>query len=416
LSSPAVQSVRRQFSWLWSRESLLRLALSLVLATALWLYVTGKENPTSIDFAQPIQINPTSLNKDLIVTSPPSFVRVSYHPSNPNLFPTANTFTATINLLNAHPGRQTVPVNVSADPGFQVTRSTPSHVTVVVERNTSRRVDVAVRYLPGHRTPAEGYYALPAQVIPNVVTVSGPESEVNQVKDVSVTQTLTGATSTISTSTKPQPEDSSGNEIPASAGLTVEPSPVIVTIPIKPIGGLKTVPVLVTTVGTPKSGYGVTGVSVDPPTITLSGPPTRLNRIPSVSLPVNLSGRSGGTMRRRVPILVPRGVTASSRTATVVITLQAIAATSATQVAVRPVGLGPGLVAQVRPGSVLVTISGPSTALAAASRALGATVNVSGYGTGVYPFQPVVSVPNGFTLVGVEPQSVSVSIAFAPTR
>src|SRR5947209_11236769 len=245
LRSPAVQTARRQLSWLWSRESILRLALSIVLATALWLYVTGKENPTYVDFAQPIQISLTPPGQNLIVTSPAQFVHIRYHPTNPNVFPTAASFSASANLLNLQPGKHSVPVTVSSDPGFSVVQVTPSHIPVTIEPLVQKRVNVVVRYRVDGRAPEPGYYSLPAQTSPNVVTVSGAKSLVSQVKDVGVTQTLKGAASTIITSTKPQRENSQGTPVSASTALTVEPSIVTVTIPIRAVGGLKTLPVVV---------------------------------------------------------------------------------------------------------------------------------------------------------------------------
>lgn len=416
LNSPAVQSARRQFSWLWSRESLLRLGLSLVLATALWLYVTGKENPSYVDFSQPVPISPIEPGKDLIVTSPLGTVHIRYRPSNPNVFPTISSFTASVNLLNLGPGKHTVPVDVTADPGFPVVQVSPSHVTVLIEKRLRKRVNVVVRYLSGGKTPAEGYYALPAETSPNVVAVSGPEAVVSQIKDVAVTQSLQGAASTIITSAKPLPENSQGNLLPSSAGVTIDPSAVTVTIPIKAVGGVKTLPVVISINGRPKVGFGVVGVSVDPPTVTAFGPPTRLNRLTTVSASVNVTGRRSGTFRHRVTIRAPRGVHLSTNRATVVLHLATIAASTSTDVAVQPIGVGPGLVAHIRPSGVLVTVVGPSSGLARATRGLNATVDVTGLGVGSYQLTPRITVPTGFSLQGSNPQTVSVSVEVPPTR
>jgi YbbR domain-containing protein len=417
LNSPAVQSARRRFSWLWSRESVLRLALSLVLATALWIYVTGKENPNYIDFGQPIPVSTTNPNSNLIVTSPIPDVRVRYHPSNPNIFPTAASFTPYINLLNLGPGRHTVPVHVTADPGFSVVQVSPSHVTLVIEPKLQRTVRVVVRYVSGGSTPAEGYYALPAQIKPNVVTVTGPKSLVSQISDVAVTQSLSGAASTITESYKPVPQNSAGDALPSTTGLTIDPSPVSVTIPIRAVGGVKTLPVVVSVKGSPKAGLGVTGVSVDPSTITASGSPARLNALTTVSTSVNVAGKGAGTVRRVVIIHLGKGVSASPRRVAVLIHVGTVAASTSTNVAVRPVGVvGPGLAAHITPSTVLVTVVGPSSGLARATRGLDATVDVTGLSIGFYQRAPQITVPKGFTLHGYDPQLVSVSVEAAPTR
>ena len=65
----AIQTARQQLAWVWTRESLLRLLLSFVLAIALWLYVTGKQNPSQIqDYAVPLQISTAGLSSNLAVS------------------------------------------------------------------------------------------------------------------------------------------------------------------------------------------------------------------------------------------------------------------------------------------------------------------------------------------------------------
>ena len=104
------------------------------------------------------------------------------------------------------------------------------------------------------------------------------------------------------------------------------------------------------------------------------------------------------------------------RTATVVIHLDPIGASTSTDVAVRPLSVGTGLVAHITPKAVLVTLFGPSTSLASATRGLDATVNLTNLAPGVYTLTPLVTVPHGFTLHGSNPQSVTVTVQVAPTR
>src|SRR5918912_1619464 len=93
---------RRQFAWIWSRESLLRLALSFVLATALWLYVTSREDPTlAWDFLPPLSVNVENPNPHLTVTNvlPQVHVRIR---ANRNLPPSQASFFAFVDLTRFH--------------------------------------------------------------------------------------------------------------------------------------------------------------------------------------------------------------------------------------------------------------------------------------------------------------------------
>src|ERR1700737_104719 len=63
------KTASRQFDWLWSRDSVLRLGLALVLAVVLWLYVTSKENPTVIDYNQGLPVAIAQIGDQYTVTN-----------------------------------------------------------------------------------------------------------------------------------------------------------------------------------------------------------------------------------------------------------------------------------------------------------------------------------------------------------
>lgn len=413
----AAANAGQQLSWLWNRESLLRLALALTLAVGLWLYVTHKQDPGTIDFGQPIAVSTSNLDPAVTLTNTLPSVHVRYRTDNPNVFVTPGSFRASVNLQRKGKGTyDRVKVQVTSDPGITVVNVSPAFIPVVLDLVLTKRVPVVARYQV--RTPPAGYEAGTPKIVPSVVQVSGPASIASQVTQVSVEIDLSGAGSTIIEDARPTPENSQGIPVNGAGSLSIDPLTVRVNVPITAVAGYKTLPVLVPVVGHPRAGYGVAGITVDPPAITASGPPKPLAHLSTVSTsPVNVSGHSGGTLRRRLKVLLPKGVSPiGTLRVTVIILLKPVEASSSTEIGVVPENVAPGLVAHIRPADVLVTFVGPTSALRRAAHGLAAVVDLNGLGLGIYQLVPRVTAPRGLLVQHVNPVQVGVVVQLAPTR
>lgn len=402
----------RRFNWIWSSESLLRLGLSLVLALALWIYVTGRQNPRFIDFSQPIKITTANLGADLVVTNSLQPVRIRYHADDPNQYVTPQNFRASVDLLGKGPGTyHNVSVVVAADPGIQVAKVTPEHVAVVLEPLLVRRVPVVAHYLRSN--PPFGYQAGIPQINPNQVTINGPKSIVSQIKQAAVDVNLDSAQTSIDVLQKPLPEDSQGTPISGVSHLVINPAEVELTVPIRPIKSFKTLPLLAPSIrGQPAQGFGVVSLAVSPSELTVHGPPGILNHLTAISTSsLTITHLKAGQYTRRVSVRLPRGVTSSIHRTTATIVVKPVEASSSVQVAVTQTNVPPGLTAQVQPPDVLVTLLGPSTGITSAARGVSATVDLSGYNVGSYQVKTTVVAPPGFKLQGSYPVYVSVTLS-----
>lgn len=384
------------------------------MATALWLYVSGKQDPGSIDFPQPIPISPPGVGSGLIVTNDLGSVHVRYTTDTPNLYVTTASFPASVDLLNLGPGtHRNVPITVTPAPGIHVVKFSPQRVTVVIENVLTKHVDVVPNYIV--KSPPSGYQPGSPQISPPAVNIRGPESIVSTIAQASVDIDLSGVRSTIVQLSKPLPENSQGVPISDTSRLSIVPSTVQVTVPVKEIAGYKTVPVLSPIRGEPRAGYGVDGISIEPPAITVTGLPKLLNRVSTVTTaPISVTHHGRIALRTRVRILVPRGVTPSSRYATVIVRFGPVEASSSTNIAIAPLNVAPGLAAHVSPQVVLVTVVGPSSVLQHAAREVSASVNLNGFGAGLFTFTPTVSAPRQLTVEDVYPKQVSVTISAGP--
>lgn len=157
---------------------------------------------------------------------------------------------------------------------------------------------------------ASGYEL--GSVIPeqNQVRVSGPQSVVSSISEATATVDISGATGSISTYSDIRLLDSSGNPVDTQT-LTMNINSVKVNVAVLPV---KTIPVQVTTSGSPADGYLATGkITADPETVSIAGKSSVLQTIESLQIPgsaVDISGADSDVTRTvDVSGFLPEGVT-----------------------------------------------------------------------------------------------------------
>ncbi len=158
--------------------------LSLFLAVALWLIVVGGQELTT-SVAAPIEYRNIPRNLE-ISTDVPYRVHLEVQGPPGHLSPADLADTVVVLDLNSvnGPGEQTfdiTPRNVSLPATVMLSRAIPAQVRLNLERRVTRQVPVEVR-LAGE--PQPGYQVVRTEVIPQSVTVVGPESRVRQVTSV----------------------------------------------------------------------------------------------------------------------------------------------------------------------------------------------------------------------------------------
>jgi YbbR domain-containing protein len=173
----------------------------------------------------------------------------------------------------------------------------------------------------------------------------------------------------------------------------------------------RSVPLLVSFSGQPRSGYSVVQATIDPPQITITGSPQRLRGISSIKLqPVSLAKRGPGTFVSHARPLLPKGISSHTKTVNVHTQLAAVQASTSIQVGLIPTNVAPGLVAQIRPARVLATVVGPTNELQGAGANIRALVDLSNYGAGTSVIMPRLSVKGKLRVVGLYPSTVTVTL------
>ncbi|HZU11582.1 MAG TPA: CdaR family protein [Chloroflexota bacterium] len=386
-----------QLSWLWSRESILRLLLSLVLALALWLYITNKQDPNVVqDYGQPLPVTVANVPDGMTVSNVnPGFVYVRIRRQDPAAPISQANFHAFVDLIGLKPGLHHAHVQVIADPGIQVVSWQPQTVPILLERTQTRTVPVQPTI---YSQPPTGF-GTTIITTPKQVEVSGPNPLVSEVARATFDVDLSGLASTVSGTYRLTPENAGGGVVTGHLNLT--PSSVHVTIQVNPESSYKTVPILPDIAGNPATGNGVVSVTVNPPDLTASGAPKALAGLSAVhTKPISVSNHRAGTFTRHVPVILPRSIHSRTRTVTVTTTLAPVEASSSVQIAVTPINVAQGLIVHMRPARVLVTIAGPANKLRRAAAGMRATINLAGYGSGTFTLTPIISTPPGISLEG----------------
>jgi len=317
---------------------------------------------------------------------------------------------ATVDLTGVDPSRaepQNAPVRVTvADASVSVVDVSPPTVALRFERIVSQPFGVQTKLA---NSPPQGSHAGDASVTPTQVHVTGPESNVSQIAAVLATVRFGDSANDITQTSPVVAVDAAGNPID---GLTIEPSVVIVSVPVLPTATTRTVPIVYVLRGTVAPGYAITSVATDPPAVTMKGEPEILSALDRLETAVVDVSGINATRTTRVAILLPQGVSLLKVSdALVTVNVAPVSGSRVFQPAVQVSGLAANLVADSEPPSVTVTLAGAVPALNALGVAdVLATVDASGKGPGTYVFDVSVRAPSNATVQTVQPPRVTVTI------
>ena len=136
---------------------------------------------------------------------------------------------------------------------------------------------------------AEGYYAGDIVGIPNIISVTGSETKIEQIKEAVVSVNLNGASTDIAITGAIILRDADGNEI-SQDNLKVSNDHVDVTVSMLKT---KTVDMVLAFEGEPAEGYIVTGTSYSPKEMLIAGKAYEVRSIDKINLtPYDLTGIS----------------------------------------------------------------------------------------------------------------------------
>jgi YbbR domain-containing protein len=392
------------------------LLTALIFAIGVWIFAVTQADPTVTQtYPQPLDIEIIGLDPTLTIVNEISeqvnlTVRAPSSIFN-QLESDRNLINVTLDLSGLDSGVHTLKpqVNISLSPA-EVVRIDPSTIFVKLDSIISQQFEVQVNMIGN---PAIGFDVEAPELSNETVTISGPESVVNSINQVVAEVNIVDASEDIQRTVDLVAFDAQGNEV---QGLTMNPNSVQVSIPVSQRGGYRTVVVRIVTSGQIASGYRLTNIFSNPPTVTIfSSDPELVDSIPGFveTTPINLNG-ADDDMEIRVSLNLPEGINVvGSQNVTVMIGIEPIQSSiSFSNIPIQIEGLGEGLSATVSPESVDVFLSGPVDLLERLSPStLVVIINLEDREPGTYTLAPVVQLENEeINVDAILPNTIEVTI------
>jgi len=142
---------------------------------------------------------------------------------------------------------------------------------------------------------AEGYYVGDFEIKPNIITVSGGASKIEQLDSIKLTVNVAGAKKSFSTKQEPTAYDKDGNIMDAdyftfsNSNTTVNQVSIDVTI-----FKTKTIPVMFEISGKPADDYIYNNeYDYTPQTVVVGGTGRALSKLSSITIPIDITGAMG---------------------------------------------------------------------------------------------------------------------------
>ncbi|NJL03506.1 MAG: hypothetical protein HC911_01045 [Chloroflexaceae bacterium] len=416
----------------WLRRNGVRLLVSLAFSFVLWLFVTLTTNPLVSTEFENVPVVVRGLGANLVIVSQDGIPRqdqeritevdILIETDRSSLAAVRpDDFQATVDLTERGEGVHLMPIELSTNArNIRILSTNPSDISLRLAELITRTVPITIDVvgnLPFSFERDNPIVRSNGQIITEAV-VYGPRNLVQSVVRTSAQVNIEQIRATFISTLALQPYDNNGDRI---EGITVTPDQVSVEITVRSVVGLKRVPVLANVAGIPAPGHIITRIQNDPALIDLVGSSSQLNTIDHVdTAPVDISGATA-TVSVSVPIRF-RGAQPSNpeqTTALVVIEIRPLDQAFQAQlpVAINIVGVGPGLLLDYSPQTVLTTFSAAAVDfLQFQTDFLTATVDVSGLGAGSYALAPQLPLPPEIQLVQpLPPVQVTLRLPATPT-
>lgn len=260
--------------------------------------------------------------------------------------------------------------------------------------------------------PTLGYQAEEPEWSHDRVSISGRESQVEQVVSVKTTLSIAGAEETIERNLKLVAVDENENIV---SDVILTPNEVTVRQPITLRGGYRNMVVKVITRGQVADGYRQTSISVSPPNIMVfAADPALIDQLPGYveTDPLMLTD-AVDDFETSVALNLPEGVSAiGDPNVLVQVGIAAMEGNVKIQRQVELIGVLPEFQATVAPDTIEVILFGPLPELESLIETdVRVVIDVTDLREGVYQLAPVVNIlPERIQAEAISPETIEVEI------
>jgi YbbR domain-containing protein len=402
----ALRRLRRGIVHNWP----LKLA-AIVLATFLYAGLVASQDSST--YPGPVTVLPVNQPADTVITNQLKDIeQIRYlAPADAGRLQ-AEDFKATVDLANAKADGQAANYRVTVaavDPRVTILDFRPRSIQVVLDVSASKTFDVTV----DTGTPPVGLEIGEITVDPPEVTVSGPSASVNRVAVVKVVAGIDSSGIDIDRDFQPRAVDASGELV---SGVELDPPTVHVTIPVYTDKETRTLPVNPLVTGSPAAGFRVAAVEVEPLVTQVEGDGEQLSDLTAAdTMPVSIAGATR-SVTTEVALALPAGVTSSTATVKVVVSIEPVTETRSFVAGLQLFGQKPGFTYDTSPLTVLLTLFGSTADLdTLGSAPIVVALNVADLEPGTHRVTVIPTLPSGVTVAAISPESVTVTVEAIPS-
>lgn len=347
-------------------SDLLTLMLAFLLALVATTAVRLSNDPITPARQEGVLLQVEGLTPDMTLAAPlPRTVAVQYEAPESQLPSVgASTFQAVISITETTTGLARLPVEVTTTASrVNVLSAVPAEVDVQLAANITRTMPVTVRLVDQDRLSSAYEIYAPSTADPAEVVVNGPEPFVNEVTAVEAVVSVANATARIEEE-RPMAAINADGVVVSEVDIT--PPEADITVYVRRRINAREVGVRVITEGSPPEEYWLSGLIVEPASVTIVGNPSTIAELGSFvdTVPVDLTN-AVGELVAEVPLQLPGDVQAvdseGNLLTNVTVTAQ-VSARSSDLLTERPVELindRGTLTITVEPPDVELLLSGP---------------------------------------------------------
>jgi YbbR domain-containing protein len=391
--------------------NLVRFLLSLILAFALWAWVTNEKDPEQTYLANGVQV--MSVNRpdglEVVNTLPKVDIKLQ-GPRSVIQTLDAGAIQAFVDLGGRDgPGSEVEKIHVDTPPGIRKSSVNPSETEVEMDTVTSKTFNLKLLSpddLPKNLTVTE------TNVNVDQVTVTGVQRNVDRVAQVILPVEIGGRSDSFTTDAVPMPVDADNKPVEP---VEVSPGRVTLTVSLEQRG--KEIPVFVQCGCTAAEGYAVVGQpSASPPTVLIDGPKEALDQVSYIyTTPVDTSALTSTRVFEGVQIetsSLPEGVTVEPQAVDVLVQIkQDVFSQMFRAVPVQVLNKDDSLTAVVSPQTIDITLEGPKEDVSALTVSdISVVVDIADLSAGTYQIRPRVILPPRIRYSD-EPPEVTVTLS-----
>lgn len=388
--------------------------MALLITLTLWLFVAATISTVS-KFPGSIPVTIINPPENLVAIYDTREVSIKIA-ADPKIWRqlSSEDFTAFIDLSGLSVGVHNAKVIVNSSvPGVEIVETDPGTIMVRLENVISKEVPIAAKMVG---QVAEGFTTGIIDFSPDKTTITGPKSLIEVTNIATAEIKLNGENENFERQIN---LDSLNDKDEVIKEIISSPTSTKATVKIVKAGNNKTVGVKVLTTGFPATGYYVSSISSDPPTLDILGQPSVLSQVQYIETQaVDLSGLST-LFSKSLTVSLPNGIALQKnldQKVKVTINFANTEATKEITATINPTNLSGGLkIVGLDPAGVKVIITGPVSQIEnIKSSDIILNLDLSGKSAGAVGInitKSMFQLPVGLSISTYLPSSISVTLA-----